>query len=95
LRTKARVRFKKQERIQRQAAERIITTLSGDQRRIIGLSAQGYEPGEIARELALDSEYVYNFMTGLIQRLTHECVIASPEWRNVLAWASSEDLMDS
>ena len=93
MRTKARVRFKKQERIQRQAAERIITTLSGDQRRILALSAQGYEPGEIARELALDAEYVYNFMTGLIQRLTHECVIASPEWRNVLAWAAAEDLM--
>ena len=71
-----------------------MSTLSGDQRRIITLSAEGYEPGEIARELALDSEYVYNFMTGLIQRLTHDCVIPSPEWRNVIAWASDEDLMD-
>jgi DNA-binding NarL/FixJ family response regulator len=95
LRTKARVRFKKQERIQRHAAERIITSLSGDQRRIITLSAQGYEPSEIARELALECNYVVNFMTGLIQRLTHECVIASPEWRNVLAWAAIEDLIDT
>ncbi len=88
------MRFKKQERIQRQAGERIKATLSGDQRKILALSAEGYEPGEIARELALDREYVLNFMTGLIQRLTHECVIASPEWRNVLAWAASEELLD-
>jgi len=94
LRTKARVRFKKQERNQRQAGERIIAALSGDQRRVIALSAEGYEPGEIARELALDVDYVNSFMTGLIQRLTHECVIASPEWRNVLVWASDRELID-
>jgi DNA-binding CsgD family transcriptional regulator len=88
------VRFKKLERIHRQAGERIKSALSGDQRKILALSAGGYDPGEIARELALDCEYVYNFMTGLIQRLTHESVIASPEWRHVLDWAVAEDMLD-
>lgn len=88
------MRFKKQERIQRQASERILTTLSGDQRRVLALSAEGYEPGEIARELALDADYVLTFMTGLIQRLMHDNVIPSPEWRNVLAWAASETLIE-
>ena len=93
MRTKARVRFKKQERIQRQASERILTTLSGDQRRIISLSSQGYEPGEIGRELALDLDYVVDFMTGLMQRLMHDNVIISPEWRNVIEWAQAESVV--
>ena len=71
MRTKARVRHRKQERILRQSNERILETLSGDQRRILALSREGYQPGEIARELALSPEYVSHFMTGLVQRLVH------------------------
>jgi len=93
LRTKARIRHKKQERIQRQAAERILQGLSADQRRILRLSQEGYAPGEIARELALPLEYVTHFMTGLVQRLTQEGLIPSPEWRNVLHWAGEEGLL--
>jgi DNA-binding NarL/FixJ family response regulator len=93
LRTKARIRHKKQERIQRQANERILQTLSADQRRVLALSQEGYEPGEIARELALTAEYVTHFMTGLIQRLSNEGLIPSPEWRNVLRWATEEGLL--
>ncbi len=88
MRTKARIRFKKQERIQRQARERIRATFSADQRRILALSSDGYSSGEIARELALTAEYVSHFMNGLVQRLTHNGLIPSPEWRNVLRWAS-------
>jgi DNA-binding NarL/FixJ family response regulator len=95
LRTKARTRYKKQERIQRQANERILETLSADQRRILALSQQGYEAGEIARELALTPEYVSHFMTGLTQRLTHEHLIPSPDWRNVLAWAIDAGVLPS
>lgn len=87
LRTKARIRHKKLERVLRQAHERISETLSADQRHILQLSQQGYHASEIARELALDIEYVEHFMTGLVQRLTHERLIPSPEWRNVIAWA--------
>ncbi|HZP85092.1 MAG TPA: hypothetical protein VFB21_25870 [Chthonomonadaceae bacterium] len=93
MRTKARIRYKKQERIQRQANERIQQTLSADQRRILALSQEGYEPGEIARELALPPEYVGHFMSGLVQRLSHEGLIASPEWRNALRWAGAEGLI--
>jgi len=68
-------------------------TLSGDQKRVLLLSAKGYAPGEIARELALDADYVVHFMTGLIQRLTHDNVIPSPEWRNVIIWAQQSDAL--
>jgi hypothetical protein len=95
LRTKARIQHRKHERIQRQANERIISTLSADQRRILALSQEGYEPGEIARELALPPEYVSHFMTGLVQRLTHEGLIPSPEWDNALHWAKAEVLKDT
>jgi DNA-binding NarL/FixJ family response regulator len=93
LRTKARIRYKKQTRIQRQAGERIAETLSGDQRRVLALSVEGYEPTEIARELALPDEYVVHFMTGLVQRLSHEGLIPSPEWRNAVKWAQEEGLL--
>lgn len=93
MRTKARVQFKKQERIQRQASERIFTALSGDQKRILLLSSQGYEPGEISRELALDIDYVIDFMTGLMQRLMHDNVIISPEWRNVIMWFKTDSII--
>ena len=95
MRTKARIRYKKQERIQRQANERILETLSADHRRILALSQQGFEPTVIARELALTLEYVSDFMTGLVQRLTHDGLIPSPEWRNVLKWAAEADLLPS
>jgi len=87
LRTRARIRHKKQERVLRQANDRIRETLSADQRQILALSQQDYEISEIARELALPAPYVAHFMTGLVQRLTHDGVIPSPEWRNVLLWA--------
>ena len=90
MRTKARIRYKKHERIQRQANERIRETFSADQRRILTLSRAGYEVSEVARELALPEEYVGHFMTGLVRRLTQEGLIASPEWRNVLSWAEEE-----
>ena len=93
MRTKARIRYRKQERIQRQAGERIKETLSGDQRRALTLSVEGYEPTEIARELALPEEHVADFMTGLVQRLSHEGLIPSPEWRNALKWAQEEGLL--
>jgi len=93
LRTRAIVRHRKQERILRQSNDRILETLSGDQRRILALSRDGYLPGEIARELALSPEYVSNFMTGLVQRLTHEGLIPSPDWRNVLLWAVGEGIL--
>jgi len=93
MRTKARIRHKKQERLQRQASERIRETLSADQRRVLSLSQEGYDPGEIARELALTPEYVVHFMTGLVQRLTSEGLIPSPEWRNALRWAAEVGLL--
>lgn len=93
MRTPARVRHRKQERILRQAAQRIAETMSADQRRILALSQEGYEPGEIARELALPAEYVSDFMTGLLQRLTHDGLIPSPEWRNVMRWAVAEGII--
>jgi DNA-binding NarL/FixJ family response regulator len=93
LRTKARIRYKKQERIQRQANERILQTLNSDQRRILALSQEGYEINEIARELALTPQYVAHFTSGLVQRLTHDGLIPSPEWRNVLLWASAAGLL--
>jgi DNA-binding NarL/FixJ family response regulator len=89
LRTKARIRYKKQERIQRQANDRILETLNSDQRRILALSQEGYEVTEIARELALTPQYVAHFTSGLVQRLTHDGLIPSPEWRNVLKWATT------
>jgi len=93
LRTKARIRGRKLERIHRQAGERIKGTLSGDQRRILALSVEEYEPTEISRELALPEEYVVHFMTGLVQRLSHEGLIPSPEWRNAIKWAQDEGLL--
>ena len=95
MRTKARIRYKKQGRVLRQSHERILQTLSSDQRRILGLSQEGYEKGEIARELALPMEYVSHFMTGLVQRLTHEGVIPSPEWNNVLRWAHTAGVLNA
>ena len=91
--TKAIVRYRKQERIQRQANQRIADTLSGDQRRILRLSQEGYSPTEIARELALSADYTLHFMTGLVQRLTHDGLIPSPEWGNVLLWATQLGLL--
>ena len=93
MRTKARIRHRKMERVQRQANGRIRETLSADQRQILALSQAGYEAGEIARELALPAPYVTTFMTGLLQRLTHDGLIPSPEWRNVLKWAESEGVL--
>ncbi len=93
MRTKARIRHKKQERIQRQANDRILETLNSDQRRILALSRQGYEVNEIARELALSPQYVAHFTSGLVQRLTHDGLIPSPEWRNVLKWATAAGLL--
>ena len=93
MRTKSRIRYKKQERIHRQSNERILETFSADHRRILALSQEGYSPEEVARELALPHEYVVHFMTGLIQRLSREGLIPSPDWRNVLKWATSESLL--
>jgi len=93
LRTKARIRHRKLERIQRHAGDRIKETLSGDQRRILSLSVQEYEPTEIARELALPIEYVNSFMSGLVQRLSHEGLIPSPDWRNAILWAREEGVI--
>ena len=53
----------------------------------------GYENGEIARELALAPEYVAHFTSGLVQRLTHDGLIPSPEWRNVLKWVQEEGIL--
>jgi hypothetical protein len=33
-------------------------------------------------------------MTGLVQRLTHDGLIPSPEWGNVLQWATQLGLLD-
>ena len=93
MRTKARIRHRKLERVQRQANERIRETLSADQRHILALSQNGYEVGEIARELALPPAYVASFMTGLLQRLTHDGLIPSPDWSNVLKWAEAEGVL--
>ena len=93
MRTKARIRYRKLERIHRQAGDRIKDTLSGDQRRVLALSVEEYKPAEIARELALPEEYVVNFMTGLVQRLSHEGLIPSPDWRNAIKWAQEEGLL--
>lgn len=92
MRTKARIRHKKHERVQRQAAERIIEAMSADQRKVIRLAWAQYDAEEIARELALPEEYVWNFMSGLVQRLSHDGLIASPNWNNVLKWADEEGL---
>ncbi len=93
MRTKARIRHRKMERVVRQASERIRETLSADQRRILALSQDGYERGEIARELALPEAYVTSFMVGLLQRLTHDGLIPSPDWRSVLNWAEDEGVL--
>lgn len=90
MRTRARIRYRKQERIHRQASERIAMALNADQRRILALSHQEYAPGEIARELALPIEYVRHFMQGLTQRLAHDGLIPSPDWQHVLRWATRE-----
>lgn len=93
MRTRARIRHKRQERVLRQASKRICETLSSDQRRILQLASVSYGDGEIARELALTPEYVAHFTNGLLQRLTHEQLIPSPEWRNVMKWAADEGLL--
>ena len=93
MRTKARIRYRKQERILRQSNLRILETLSADQRRVLLLSKDGYAAGEIARELALPPEYVFHFMTGLVQRLTSDKLIPSPEWGNALKWANREGIL--
>lgn len=93
MRTKARIRYRKQERILRQSNLRILETLSADQRRVLLLSQDGYAAGEIARELALPTEYVYHFMTGLTQRLTNNKLIPSPDWGNALKWANREGIL--
>ena len=95
MRTKARIRYKKQERIQRQANERILQTLSYDQRRILTLARDGYETSEIARELALTPQYVAHFTSGLVQRLTHDGLIPSPEWGNVMKWAAATGVLSA
>jgi DNA-binding NarL/FixJ family response regulator len=91
VRTRARIRQKKHERVKRQASERVRSALSSDQRRILELSEEGYDPGEVARELALSADYVSHFMAGLIQKLSGEGLIPSPDWRNALLWYASED----
>ncbi len=93
MRTKARIRYKKQERIHRQSNSRILEALSADQRKIVILSAQEYQIGEIARELALTPDYVQHFMTGLIQKLSTDHLIGSPDWRNVIKWAEEEGML--
>ena len=93
MRTKARIKNRKLERIHRRAGDRIKETLSGDQRHILALSVEDYQPAEIARELALPEEYVVDFMTGLVQRLSHEGLIPSPDWRNAIKWAQEENLL--
>ena len=95
MRTKARIRFRKMERIHRQSNVRIMMSLSADQRHILALSREGYSESEIARELALPLPYVARFRTGLVQRLTHEGVIAAPEWRNVIKWAEAEGIVET
>ena len=94
VRTKARIKFDKMKRVHRQSGERILETMSADQRRILSLSKEGYEANEIARELALAPEYVGHFMSGLVQRLSHEGLIPSPVWQNVLKWAASEGVLE-
>ena len=93
MRTKARIRYRKQERILRHSNGRILETLSADQRRVLLLSKDGYEAGEIARELALPAAYVAHFMVGLTQRLTREKLIPSPDWNNALRWANREGIL--
>ena len=93
MRTKARIRYKKQVRLLRQSKTRILEALSSDQRRIVTLSAQEYQIGEIARELALTPDYVQHFMTGLIQKLSTDHIIGSPDWRNVIKWAEDEGML--
>ena len=93
MRTRARIRFKKQERIQRHASNRVLHTLTWDQRKILALSAEEYTPGEIARELAMEPEYVSHFMFGMVQRLVQDRVIPSPEWRCVVDWAEQQGLI--
>ena len=92
MRTKSRIRHKKQLRIHRQAAEHIIETMSADQRKIIRFSREQYTVTDISRELALPQEYVWHFMAGLMQRLTHDGLIPSSNWNNVLKWADEEGL---
>ena len=93
MRTKARIRYKKQVRLLRQSNTRILEALSADQRRIVTLSAQEYQIGEIARELALTPDYVQHFMIGLIQKLSTDHIIGSPDWRNVIKWADDEGML--
>lgn len=57
------------------------------------LAGSGYTTNEIARELALSPEYVSHFTAGLVQRLTHDGLIPSPDWANVLKWAELEGII--
>lgn len=95
MRTRARIRHRRQERVLRQASDRIRESLTADQRRVLQLAAEGYEPGEVARELALEEAYVASFQRGLVERLTGEGIIPSPEWRNAMAWAEEQGLLSS
>ncbi len=93
MRTRSRIRYRKLERIHRQASQRIARTLSSDQRKILVLAGEGYEISEIARELALPPEYVHTFFTGMIQRLTHDGLLPSPDRRNLLIWATETGII--
>ncbi len=93
MRTRARIRFRRWERVKRQAAQRIKETLNSDQRKVLTLAGGGYTTSEIARELALTTEYVNHFTAGLVQRLTHDGLIPSPDWANVLKWAELEGII--
>ncbi|MDE2206068.1 MAG: hypothetical protein KGK12_05445 [Armatimonadetes bacterium] len=94
MRTRSITRYRRQSRVQRQASERLAASLSHDQRRIIELAAADYAPGEIARELALETEFVSSFMTSLSQRLTQQGLIPSSESRHLLHWATSMRLIN-
>ena len=81
------------ERIQRHASNRALHLLTYDQRKVLMLAADGYSPDEIARELAMQADYVRSFMVGMVQKLVQDRVIPSPEWRCVLDWADKEGLL--
>lgn len=93
MRTKARIRHRKMERQLRQISEQVRNGLTGDQRRILLLSAEGYGVSEIARELALSEDYVRHFAMGLLQKLSQGGLIPSTEWRHVLIWAEGVGIL--
>ena len=92
--TKAKIRYRKQERLVKQANERVRSCLTGDQRKIILLASRGYAAEEISRELALPVTYVDNFRNGMIQKLINDGLIPSPDWNNVVKWALAIDLIE-